>query len=114
MKKIRISKKLTAVCLSAVLLLVSLPLGAVAATTEKTTADGFVYTVSDDAVTIKQYTGTAAEITVPETIEGLPVTTVGDGAFSYKSELQSVTLPNSMTKICMMAFFAAENLQTTA
>lgn len=112
MKKIRISKKLTAVCLSAVLLLVSLPLGAVAATTEKTTADGFVYTVSDDAVTIKQYTGTAAEITVPETIDGLPVTTVGDGAFSYKSELQSVTLPNSMTKICMMAFFAAENLQT--
>ncbi|MDO4154471.1 MAG: leucine-rich repeat protein [Clostridia bacterium] len=112
MKALRLSKKLTAVCLSAVLLLMSLPLGAVAATADQTTADGFVYTVSDDAVTIKQYTGTAAEITVPETIDGLPVTTIGDGAFSYKSELQSVTLPNSITKICMMAFFAANKLQT--
>lgn len=110
MKNLRLSKKLTAVCLSAVLLLVSLPLGAVAATTEKTTADGFVYTVVNEKVTIKQYTGTATAVTVPETIDGLPVTTIGDGAFSYKSELQSVTLPNSITTIRMMAFMGCTAL----
>lgn len=110
MKKMRISKKLTALVLSVMLLLASFPLGVSAATSDKTTADGLVYTVTNGTVTIKQYKGTATEVVVPETIDGMPVTAIGDGAFAYKADLQKVTLPDSITRIQIMAFMGCEAL----
>ena len=43
-------------------------------------------------VTITGYTGRASALVIPATIEGLPVTTIGEGAFSLCTGLRSVTL----------------------
>ncbi|BFP39455.1 hypothetical protein FGF1_03000 [Flavobacteriaceae bacterium GF1] len=53
--------------------------------------------------TITGYIGTATSINIPETINGLTVTHIGEGAFQSK-ELTSVTLPNSVTHIGDFAF----------
>lgn len=112
MKKTRFAKKCLALVLCAAMLFAQSAVCAFAATTaEKTTADGLKYTVNSNSVTITQYVGTAEEVTVPKTIGGSPVTTIGDGAFSYRSALRKVTLPDSITSICMMAFFGCSALE---
>lgn len=74
------------------------------------TADGLVYTTQDGEITITQYTGDETQIAVPASINGNPVTEIAPGAFSYKPKLQSVTLPETVETIGMMAFFANEAL----
>ena len=67
-------------------------------------AKGFVYTVDAGEVTIAQYTGNAKEVNIPDAIEGMPVTTIGDGAFQANARLTSVTIPDSVTSIGERAF----------
>lgn len=38
----------------------------------------FDYTIADGQVTISQYTGAGGAVTIPETFNGLSVTTIGD------------------------------------
>ena len=78
--------------------------------------EGLVFTLSQDGTEyfVTDYTGTAAEVYVPATHEGLPVTTIrhyGDGdAFAYCKQLTSVTLPDSITSIGGGAFLACSQL----
>lgn len=53
----------------------------------KLNADGTGYTVSDRA------SSASGALTIPATYNGLPVTEIGDHAFSHCSELTSVALP---------------------
>ena len=53
------------------------------------------YTVTDGQVTITKYNGTEAELTVPETIDGYPVTTIR--GFSNNDKLKSIKLPSGVT-----------------
>ena len=64
----------------------------------------FEYAIIDGAVIITAYTGPGGEVIVPETIEGLPVTSIGDGAFYGFANLTSITIPNSVTSIPHAAF----------
>ena len=69
--------------------------------------DDLYYTLIDNnsAVEITSCSNTATDITVPDTIEGLPVTKIGFLAFSNASaQLRSVTLPDSITTIGEAAF----------
>ena len=47
---------------------------------------------------------TSGAITIPSTLGGYPVTSIGDGAFWGCSSLASVTIPNSVTSIGERAF----------
>lgn len=67
----------------------------------------YTYSVKDDEVTITKYTGDAKDIRIPETIEGMPVTKIGDRAFENKN-LTSVEFPDSVTFIGFRAFFNNE------
>ena len=69
---------------------------AVAATNEKSYGD-FYYTVSDNEVTITKYVGTSTSVTIPETIDGYAVTTIGNGAFSQNTTINAVYMPNITT-----------------
>jgi len=69
-------------------------------------------TISDNgtAVTITGYTADLpANVTVPATINGHPVTAIGDSAFE-ESSLTTISLPNSITSIADDAFYKARSL----
>ncbi len=66
--------------------------------------DGFVYTVNNGTVTITDYTGTDTTVTIPSTIEGCPVTTIGVYAFADCADIIDVVIPNSVTVIGNFAF----------
>jgi hypothetical protein len=69
----------------------------------------FAYTVTNDMVTITGYTGTTGVVVIPDTITGLPVTAIGDWAFSGDS-ITVVTIPNSVTNIGGGAFAYCSSL----
>ena len=64
---------------------------------------GLKYSINGDEITIVDYTGSATELVIPATIEGMPVTTIGDYAFN-NGNLTSVTIPDSVTTIGDYAF----------
>ena len=41
----------------------------------------FTYTTNDGTITITGYTGPSGDLTIPDTITGLPVANIGGGAF---------------------------------
>ena len=68
--------------------------------------------LSDNTCRIDGYTGTATELTIPETIEGYPVTAIGVTAFSRMDKLESVTLPDGVLTISQYAFQKCTALKT--
>jgi hypothetical protein len=67
-------------------------------------AEPFNYTTTNGKVTITGYTGTGGAVVIPSTIDGLPVTGIGEWAFSGSTSLTSVTIPDSVTTIESSAF----------
>ncbi len=75
-----------------------------AAGTYVSVVSGFNYTTNNGAITITGYTGSGGAVTIPSTINGLPVASIGDGAFDSCSNLSSVTIGNGVTSIGHKAF----------
>ena len=71
----------------------------------------FEYIIANNQVTIIKYTGSSKDVTIPNEIEGLPVTTIGDCAF-WNNELTSISLPQNLTTIGECAFYM-NNLTST-
>ena len=61
-------------------------------------------TNNDGTLTITGYTGSGGGITIPSTINGLPVTSIGPDAFRDWTTLGSIIIPNSVTNIGQAAF----------
>jgi len=70
----------------------------------------FTYTINNGAITITGYTGSGGAVTIPSTINGYPVTSIGEEAFYQCTWLTSVTIPNSVTSIGGGAFFGCYSL----
>jgi len=65
----------------------------------------YSYTTNlDSTLTITNYTGSGGDLVVPETINGLSVSKIGDYAFYETTNLTSVALPNGVTSIGKSAF----------
>ena len=69
----------------------------------------FLFTTNNGAITIISYLGGASAVVIPVTINGWPVTSIGEEAFSG-SALTSVTIPGSVTSIGEKAFFECTSL----
>lgn len=101
-------KKLLSILVSLMLLLAMLPLGAVSVSAG--TYGDLTYTISSGEVTITACSWRASgSLTIPSTIAGYPVTTIGEGAFS-SSDLTMVTIPDSVTTIGRRAFSSCYSL----
>ena len=75
----------------------------------------YEYKVSDGEATITKYANYSTEyveVTVPSTIGGYPVTAIGDGAFSGRSTVISVTLPDSVVDIEDHAFWHCRSIES--
>lgn len=72
----------------------------------KTTGD-FEYDIEEDEVTITEYVGEGGEVTIPSTIQGYPVTTIGRRSFDstvHDKKVTKVTIPFGVTAIEASAF----------
>jgi len=68
-------------------------------------SDGIVFRIADGEATVTGVeVGTITYAVIPEIVDGCPVTSIGDGAFSGCEGLTSVTLPASLTSIGYNAF----------
>ena len=74
------------------------------------TVDNVQYTLDGNNITVDKYNGSAAEVTIPKTINGIRVTQIGTGAFESKTTLTKITLPPCIQKICSRAFANCTNL----
>lgn len=71
--------------------------------------------LSDGTLRLYQYEGTDTNIVVPDTIDGRKVTVLGNSTFQYctqASDIESVTLPDSLTTIEKNAFYNCEKLKS--
>jgi hypothetical protein len=70
------------------------------------------YTTNAGAITITGCSELCGSFTIPATINGLPVKSVGTNAFEDVASLTSVTIPNSVTSIGSSAFRSCSGLTT--
>lgn len=73
-------------------------------------AEDFTYTTNAGTITITGYTGPGGQVTIPDTIGGLPVTGVGNSAFIHQTSVTAVTLGTNLTSIGDSAFRSCTNL----
>jgi hypothetical protein len=73
-------------------------------------AEDYIYTTNNHTITITGYAGASGNVSIPDKINGLPVTRIGDYAFYDCISLTSITLPNSITNIGGWAFDGCTNL----
>ena len=64
----------------------------------------YSYTNQNGAITITRYTSFGGAVTIPNTINGLPVTGIGSYAFTSCASLTSVMIPSSVASIGTFAF----------
>ncbi len=77
------------------------------------TVDGYTWTYSsyweNEVEIVRVSTPIGAEaVTIPSTLGGLPVTTIGEFAFSWCTQLKSVTIPDSVIYISHDAFYGTK------
>ncbi|MCP5522339.1 MAG: leucine-rich repeat domain-containing protein [Verrucomicrobiales bacterium] len=70
----------------------------------------FLYRLSGEHATITGYQGSGTEVVIPESIEGYPVTEIGDWAFWQCESLTNLFIPGFVTRIGVGSFKACTGL----
>ncbi len=74
------------------------------------TYGNYEYTLNNACVTITKYKGSESYITVPDKINGFPVTEIAEWAFKECSTMKKIQLPTSITVVGEWAFWSCSNL----
>ena len=80
----------------------------------QTDDNGFVYDLNEtkDGFALSDFGDNALiDVVVPEEIQGLPVTKIQAGAFEQASEMKTIVVPHSVTRVDDHAFSGCYNLQ---
>jgi hypothetical protein len=79
----------------------------------KTHEKNFKYQIKDGGVIISGYDKKLSdELIIPATIEGKPVISIGEDAFSFCTALTNITIPDGVTSIGGAAFMGCESLKS--
>src|SRR5688572_19656106 len=70
----------------------------------------YQFVVQNGAVKILAYTGPGGNVVIPPTINGSPVTIIGEFAFYNRPSITSVAIPDSVTAIESTGFGFSQNL----
>lgn len=68
-------------------------------------SDGFTYEVYDTYIKITGCNSTESVVTIPETIDGKPVTVLGEDSFYQKTKMTEIHLPSGIETIEKGAFY---------
>ena len=109
------NKKFLAVALSAVILCsaqalsssasaAEVPQSSSAVSVQANPSEGLKYTVKENEATITGYTGTDTAVVIPSEIDGYKIVAIGNYAFSEKTAIVKVVLPDTITSIGASAF----------
>ena len=69
-----------------------------------------IFEKTDAGYSVTGYEGTPTAVVIPDTYEGLPVTSIRNWAFWYCTSLTSITIPDSVTSIGLGAFTGCTSL----
>ena len=81
-----------------------------AAAEEALGASEFSYVSVNGGISVTGYNGTAANVTIPSSINGKTVVSIGEEAFRQKP-VTSVTLPATLTSLGRKCFYGCESLE---
>ena len=81
-----------------------------AAAEEALGASEFSYVSVNGGISVTGYNGTAANVTIPSSINGKTVVSVGEEAFRQKP-VTRVTLPATLTSLGRKCFYGCESLE---
>ncbi len=79
-----------------------------------TPTEGVVYSVhpyQQDYATVDDYTGTDPDVVIAKEYNGVPVTFITPYPFSYREDITSLTLPNTITGIAWASFQGCSGLE---
>lgn len=68
--------------------------------------------IDDGSFCVSSYAGDEALVTVPETVDGVPVTVIADGVFRGHPEITEIRLPETLTDLGEFVFDGCENLRS--
>ena len=69
------------------------------------------YEILEEEVAILDYSGSHQDFTLPDTIDGYPVTVIREYAFAGSIELERITLPDTVTLVEQKAFAGCTSLK---
>jgi len=73
----------------------------------------YKYVSENGAVTITAYTGSAIDVIIPQTIDGMPVTAIGEEAFKGL-QIRNVVIPSGVKEIDWFAFSTCTVLESVS
>ena len=99
--------------LPCLLLALALCLLAAAACAETRNVWNYIVDVKEDNTgTIVDYRGAEEEVEVPEELDGIAITAIGDGAFKLRQDITSVVIPEGVVSIGARAFSSCDGIKT--
>lgn len=104
-------KRLLSILLAAALLIGLVPTLLLPAAAAGYTSGDFTYELNDDgSAIITQYSGSAAALTIPSSLDGHTVKQIGSYAFEKNTTLTSVSIPETVTELEYYAFKGCTSL----